>query len=109
MSLDLPPDIAALRLCDAVLLGMAWDALTSDFRVALQLGDKKHVTLVFRWASDLRIDLAFPRTPLGVRRAGPAMTSDVAFSHLDCNRWKAVFDFGSQGVIQLEFDDVCVA
>ena len=88
--------LGSFVLCDARLLGVAWEEAGRDVALRFVLGDGRPATLRCCWVSNVQISLDYK--PF---QAGYALSWESRFERLG-SRWSFLFDCPPQGSIALE-------
>ena len=90
--------LGSFVLCDARLLGIAWEEAGRDVALRFMLGDGRSVTLRCCRVSSVRISLDYKPN-----QGGYALSWESRFERRG-SRWSFLFDCPPQGSIDLECD-----
>lgn len=99
-------DVSRADWCDVVLRGFTWK--DNETTLVLIIGfppnrgpfSDKDANLVCRWASGLRIDLAWDEM-----HTGPPLSVDAAFDRIGGD-WSVAFDFANNGSISFRCAEI---
>ncbi len=87
--------VARAGWCDVSLLSVAWASDGRDVLIDLRFPAAGERTLTCRWASELRVDLAYPSAC-----GGYALSWDATFTPIE-GGWEIELDFATRGSVRL--------
>jgi hypothetical protein len=104
-------DLRALDWSDASFSGFGWESDGKDLRLFLAHASQPIGSIRCAWASDLQVDLRWERPSSSTakapaRRGGHLLTQSASIERTSAGRWVLFLDFGHEGDLRLECDDI---
>lgn len=98
--------LAEVSWCDLQLLGFAWIEDGRDLQLSLLHAgsgpySSRTRSLICRWTSNLRVDLAYTES-----MGGYPLSWDVEFERTSQGGWKVFFDFAGTGGISFRCSEL---